>query len=34
MKDVLVPKGVALTGVPNAHDSIVQEGDVDVELFY
>lgn len=34
VKDVLVPKGVALTGVPNAHDSIVQEGDVDVELFY
>lgn len=34
VKDVSVPKGVALIGLPNAHDSIVQEGDVDVELFY
>lgn len=34
MKEVSVPKGVALIGLPNAHDSIVQEGDVDVELFY
>ena len=25
--DVIVPKGVALIGVPNAQDSIVQEGD-------
>lgn len=34
VKEVSVPKGVALIGLPNAHDSIVQEGDVDVELFY
>ena len=27
--DVAVPKGVALIGVPNAQDSIVQEGDLD-----
>lgn len=31
--DVEVPKGVALIGVPNAQDSIVQEGDVDAALF-
>lgn len=31
--DVAVPKGVALIGVPNAQDSIVQEGDVDADLF-
>lgn len=34
VKDVSVPKGVALIGVPNAHDSIIQEGDVDAELYY
>ena len=28
-----VPKGVALIGVPNAQDSIVQEGGVDADLF-
>ena len=27
--EVAVPKGVALIGVPNAQDSIVQEGDID-----
>lgn len=31
--DVAVPKGVALIGVPNAQDSIVQAGDVDADLF-
>lgn len=31
--DVAVPKGVALIGVPNAMESIVQEGDVDADLF-
>lgn len=31
--DMAVPKGVALIGVPNAQDSIVQEGDVDADLF-
>lgn len=31
--DVAVPKGVALIGVPNAQDSIVQEGDIDADLF-
>ncbi len=31
--DVALPKGVALIGVPNAQDSIVQEGDVDADLF-
>ena len=30
---VPVPKGVALIGVPNAQDSIVQEGEVDADLF-
>ncbi len=34
VKDVSVPKGVALIGVPNAHDSIVQEGDVDMDMFW
>lgn len=29
---VAVPKGVALIGVPNAQDSIVQEGDLDVNF--
>lgn len=29
--DVAVPKGVALIGLPNAQDSIVQEGDVDAD---
>jgi len=33
VNDVAVPKGVALIGVPNAQDSIVQEGDVDADLF-
>ena len=31
--DVAVPRGVALIGVPNAMESIVQEGDVDADLF-
>ena len=31
--DVAVPKGVALIGVPNAQESIVQEGDVDAGLW-
>jgi len=31
--DVAVPKGVALIGVPNAQDTIVQEGDIDADLF-
>ena len=31
--DVAVPKGVALIGVPNAQDSIVQEGDIDADLY-
>lgn len=31
--DVAVPKGVALIGVPKAADSIVQEGDVDADLW-
>lgn len=29
--EVAVPKGVALIGVPNAQDSIVQEGDLDAD---
>lgn len=33
LTDVAVPKGVALIGVPNAQDSIVQEGDVDADCF-
>ena len=28
--DIKVPKGVALIGVPNAQDSIVQEGEVEM----
>ena len=31
--DVAVPKGVALIGVPNAQDSIVQEGDLDADVW-
>ena len=27
VKDPMVPAGVALVGIPNAHDSIIQEGD-------
>lgn len=34
VKDVAVPKGVALIGLPNAQDSIVQEGDVDADMWY
>lgn len=30
--DVNVPRGVALIGVPNAQDSIVQEGEFDVDM--
>lgn len=33
VKDVAVPKGVALIGLPNAQDSIVQEGDVDADMW-
>lgn len=33
VKDVAVPKGVALIGLPNAQDSIVQEGNVDADLW-
>ena len=33
VKDVKVPRGVALIGLPNAQDSIVQEGDFDVEMW-
>ena len=29
--DVAVPKGVALIGVPNAQDAIVQEGDMEMD---
>ena len=32
VSEVLVPKGVALIGVPNAQDSIVQEGHLDVDI--
>lgn len=31
--DVMVPKGVALIGVPNAQDSIEQEGAYDIEMW-
>ena len=31
--DVAVPKGVALIGLPNAQDSIVQEGEFDADLW-
>ena len=31
--EVAVPKGVALIGVPNAQDSIVQEGDLDADVW-
>ena len=31
--DVAVPKGVALIGVPNAQSSIVQEGNIDADLW-
>lgn len=31
--EVAVPKGVALIGVPNAQDSIIQEGDLDADLW-
>lgn len=31
--EVAVPKGVALIGVPNAQDSIVQEGDLDADIW-
>ena len=31
VSDVTVPKGVALIGVPNAQDSIVQEGEVEMD---
>lgn len=33
VKDVAVPKGVALIGLPNAQDSIVQEGDVNSDMW-
>ena len=33
VKEVAVPKGVALIGVPNAQDSIVQEGDLDADVW-
>lgn len=33
VKDVAVPKGVALIGLPNAQDSIVQEGNVDADMW-
>ena len=32
--ELVVPKGVALIGVPNAQDSIVQEGDLDADLWH
>ncbi|KAL8806550.1 MAG: hypothetical protein Q9200_004997 [Gallowayella weberi] len=32
VSDVIVPKGVALIGVPNAQDSIVQEGGYDFDV--
>ncbi|KAL8703289.1 MAG: hypothetical protein Q9201_003530 [Fulgogasparrea decipioides] len=32
VSDVMVPKGVALIGVPNAQDSIVQEGGYDFDM--
>ncbi|KAI4133454.1 MAG: hypothetical protein LQ338_000190 [Usnochroma carphineum] len=32
ISDVLVPKGVALIGVPNAQDSIIQEGGYDFDM--
>ncbi|KAL8843566.1 MAG: hypothetical protein Q9170_000070 [Blastenia crenularia] len=32
VSDVMVPKGVALIGVPNAQDSIIQEGGYDFDL--
>ena len=31
--EVAVPKGLALIGVPNAQDSIVQEGDLDADVW-
>lgn len=34
VKDVAVPKGVALIGLPNAQDSIVQEGNVDADMWF
>lgn len=33
VKDVAVPRGVAIIGLPNAQDSIVQEGDLDADLW-
>lgn len=33
VKDVAMPKGVAIIGLPHAHDSIVQEGDFDADLW-
>ena len=33
ISEVPVPKGVALIGLPNAQESIVQEGEVDADLF-
>ncbi|KAL8999284.1 MAG: hypothetical protein Q9169_001829 [Polycauliona sp. 2 TL-2023] len=32
VSDVMVPKGVALIGVPNAQDSIIQEGGYDFDM--
>lgn len=32
VSDVMVPKGVALIGIPNAQDSIVQEGGYDFDM--
>ncbi|KAL8950072.1 MAG: hypothetical protein Q9222_003875 [Ikaeria aurantiellina] len=32
ISDVMVPKGVALIGVPNAQDSIIQEGEYDFDV--
>ena len=31
--EVVVPKGVALIGVPNAQDSIIQEGELDADVW-
>lgn len=33
VKDVLVPKGVAIIGLPNAQESMVQEGELDADLW-
>lgn len=33
VKDVAVPKGVAIIGLPNAQDSIIQEGELSADLW-